>query len=49
MQLIRYNYPVGKVDQALSDGPNSWPLDQMASLLEKLKLIDNTIKTVDGE
>jgi 2-dehydro-3-deoxyphosphooctonate aldolase (KDO 8-P synthase) len=36
-------------DQALSDGPNSWPLDQMASLLEKLKLIDNTIKTVDGE
>jgi 2-dehydro-3-deoxyphosphooctonate aldolase (KDO 8-P synthase) len=31
-------------DQALSDGPNSWPLDQMAILLETLKLIDNTIK-----
>lgn len=36
-------------DKALSDGPNSWPLDQMAVLLEKLKLIDNTIKNIDGE
>jgi 2-dehydro-3-deoxyphosphooctonate aldolase (KDO 8-P synthase) len=36
-------------DKALSDGPNSWPLDQMAILLEKLKLIDNTIKNIDGE
>ena len=36
-------------DKALSDGPNSWPLDQMAMLLEKLKLIDNTIKNIDGE
>ncbi|CAN5365477.1 3-deoxy-8-phosphooctulonate synthase [soil metagenome] len=31
-------------DQALSDGPNSWPLDQMQALLETLKLIDETVK-----
>lgn len=31
-------------DQAKSDGPNSWPLDQMAELLELLKLIDQTVK-----
>ncbi|WP_069472463.1 3-deoxy-8-phosphooctulonate synthase [Candidatus Marithrix sp. Canyon 246] len=36
-------------DKALSDGPNSWPLDQMAVLLEKLKLIDSIIKNIDGE
>ncbi len=27
-------------DQALSDGPNSWPLSKMASLLERLKALD---------
>lgn len=27
-------------DKALSDGPNSWPLDKMEDLLVKLKLID---------
>lgn len=27
-------------DKALSDGPNSWPLDQMPALLETLKEID---------
>ncbi|OOZ41198.1 3-deoxy-8-phosphooctulonate synthase [Solemya pervernicosa gill symbiont] len=31
-------------DKALSDGPNSWPLDGMSSLLETLKLIDETVK-----
>lgn len=31
-------------DQALSDGPNMWPLDKMAKLLETLKLIDETVK-----
>ncbi|MEN8216441.1 MAG: 3-deoxy-8-phosphooctulonate synthase [Pseudomonadota bacterium] len=31
-------------DKALSDGPNAWPLDKMASLLETLKLLDNTVK-----
>lgn len=31
-------------DKALSDGPNSWPLDQMRALLETLKLIDETVK-----
>jgi 2-dehydro-3-deoxyphosphooctonate aldolase (KDO 8-P synthase) len=31
-------------DQALSDGPNAWPLDQMLPLLETLKTIDNTVK-----
>ena len=32
-------------DQALSDGPNMWPLDQMYDLLSNLKLIDDTVKT----
>jgi 2-dehydro-3-deoxyphosphooctonate aldolase (KDO 8-P synthase) len=32
-------------DQALSDGPNSWPLDQMENLLTTLKHIDNTTKS----
>jgi 2-dehydro-3-deoxyphosphooctonate aldolase (KDO 8-P synthase) len=27
-------------DKALSDGPNSWPLDRMSELLETLKEID---------
>lgn len=32
-------------DQALSDGPNAWPMGKMASLLETLKLIDETVKS----
>jgi 2-dehydro-3-deoxyphosphooctonate aldolase (KDO 8-P synthase) len=32
-------------DKALSDGPNSWPLDQIAGLLETLKELDTVIKT----
>ncbi len=32
-------------DQALSDGPNAWPLNQLESLLEVLKSIDQTIKS----
>lgn len=32
-------------EQALSDGPNSWPLDKMAELLEMLKKIDDTVKS----
>lgn len=31
-------------DQALSDGPNSWPLGKMASLLESLIEIDRVVK-----
>lgn len=31
-------------DKALSDGPNSWPLDEMKSLLESLKAIDGIVK-----
>lgn len=31
-------------DQALSDGPNSWPLHQMQTLLEILQHIDQTVK-----
>ena len=31
-------------DQALSDGPNSWPLGEMHSLLSVLKRIDETVK-----
>jgi len=31
-------------DQALSDGPNSWPLGQMASLLSQLVEIDRVVK-----
>lgn len=31
-------------DKALSDGPNSWPLDQMESLLTILKRIDEVVK-----
>jgi len=31
-------------DQALSDGPNSWPLGEMHSLLSVLKRIDATVK-----
>ncbi|GMQ87593.1 MAG: 3-deoxy-8-phosphooctulonate synthase [Gammaproteobacteria bacterium] len=31
--------------QALSDGPNAWPLDQMKELLEMLMLLDKTVKS----
>ena len=31
-------------DQALSDGPNAWPLPRMRELLETLKAIDETVK-----
>lgn len=31
-------------DQALSDGPNSWPLAKMQPLLETLKAIDEVVK-----
>jgi len=30
--------------QALSDGPNAWPLEKMAALLETLMTIDRTVK-----
>lgn len=32
-------------DKALSDGPNSWPLDQIKELIQSLKSIDDIIKT----
>jgi len=32
-------------EQALSDGPNSWPLDQMKTLLESLMAIDRVVKS----
>ncbi|MCB1601696.1 MAG: 3-deoxy-8-phosphooctulonate synthase [Lysobacterales bacterium] len=32
-------------DQALSDGPNAWPLPRMAALLETLKLLDQAVKS----
>ncbi len=31
-------------DEALSDGPNAWPLDKMRELLETLKAIDECVK-----
>ncbi|MCF6219013.1 MAG: 3-deoxy-8-phosphooctulonate synthase [Gammaproteobacteria bacterium] len=31
-------------EKALSDGPNSWPLDKMESLLETLQVIDQAVK-----
>lgn len=31
-------------DQALSDGPNAWPLHRMGELLETLKTLDETVK-----
>jgi 2-dehydro-3-deoxyphosphooctonate aldolase (KDO 8-P synthase) len=34
-----------KPDEALSDGPNSWPLDKMRPLLESLKAMDVVFKT----
>ncbi len=30
--------------EALSDGPNAWPLDRMEALLETLKVLDDTVK-----
>lgn len=33
-----------KPEEAKSDGPNSWPLDQMRSLLETLKALDQIAK-----
>lgn len=32
-------------DNALSDGPNSWPLDKMKTLLTTLKAIDESVKS----
>ncbi len=34
-------------EKALSDGPNSWPLDQMEALLETLMVIDSAVKQQD--
>lgn len=34
-------------DKALSDGPNAWPLDQMAELLESLVALDCVVKPQD--
>ncbi|MDH3713897.1 MAG: 3-deoxy-8-phosphooctulonate synthase [Gammaproteobacteria bacterium] len=31
--------------QALSDGPNAWPLDRMAALLEVLQRVDEVVKS----
>ncbi|MGE5028168.1 MAG: 3-deoxy-8-phosphooctulonate synthase [Betaproteobacteria bacterium] len=31
-------------DQAMSDGPNAWPLAEMSGLLETLKLLDELVK-----
>jgi 2-dehydro-3-deoxyphosphooctonate aldolase (KDO 8-P synthase) len=31
-------------DQALSDGPNAWPLARLEALLATLKALDETIK-----
>ncbi|HLP40063.1 MAG TPA: 3-deoxy-8-phosphooctulonate synthase, partial [Fibrobacteria bacterium] len=33
-------------EQALSDGPNSWPLARMGELLESLQVIDSAVKAV---
>lgn len=32
-------------EEALSDGPNSWPLGKMKALLETLKALDETVKS----
>lgn len=34
-------------EKALSDGPNSWPLDKLSALLETLQAIDSTVKQQD--
>ena len=33
-----------KPEEALSDGPNAWPLDRMRALLEQLQSIDAVVK-----
>ena len=33
-----------KPEQALSDGPNAWPLSRMRALLETLKELDASVK-----
>jgi 2-dehydro-3-deoxyphosphooctonate aldolase (KDO 8-P synthase) len=33
-------------DRALSDGPNSWPLDRLAPLLQELRAIDSLVKRI---
>ena len=33
-----------KPSEALSDGPNAWPLDRLEGLLETLRIIDETVK-----
>lgn len=35
-------------ENALSDGPNSWPLHEMRALLEQLMAIDQVVKTSQG-
>jgi 2-dehydro-3-deoxyphosphooctonate aldolase (KDO 8-P synthase) len=35
-------------DKALSDGPNSWPLDRFEALLERLLAIDAVVKAGEG-
>ncbi|HEY3179751.1 MAG TPA: 3-deoxy-8-phosphooctulonate synthase [Casimicrobiaceae bacterium] len=35
-------------DRALSDGPNSWPLGKMRTLLETLRSLDTTVKRGGG-
>ena len=35
-------------DQALSDGPNNWPLDRLEPLLEELRGIDELVKQKSG-
>ena len=40
--LFMETHPVP--EQALSDGPNSWPLGRMGELLETLILLDQTVK-----
>jgi 2-dehydro-3-deoxyphosphooctonate aldolase (KDO 8-P synthase) len=32
-------------DEALSDGPNSWPLGELSELLKVLKDIDGVVKS----
>jgi 2-dehydro-3-deoxyphosphooctonate aldolase (KDO 8-P synthase) len=34
-------------DEALSDGPNSWPLHQMGDLLAMLKQVDSVVKATN--
>jgi 2-dehydro-3-deoxyphosphooctonate aldolase (KDO 8-P synthase) len=35
--------------EALSDGPNAWPLERMEPLLETLRELDRTVKKVPFE